>query len=348
MAPQIIPMSTIKRLWPSPEYIKNLLGSKPPGGHFGIITKTGANAKTRTLTTLSRTVHKKTLRVFYIRKDVMIHDELEETVPTDLVIVRHIGLISNRKRLAFDCFVRRIESPQDPIRRLHIQEQEASRLKSIESASLERSNLLASRADLVRRANLAGVLPEDLQRIEDDLEDRESEEEMERERERMKIGMERVELVDKLRREVVQRLKDGFEGLEDEEGVVFEGLSEARRAEVVERELKKEVNKVGNEAAVELGYEDLEREIDLRVESRRLRREFLEKEARRKVEEEETEGKERELKERRDKVQKMQALLESRRAALEKQQEFATRKMEELALARTNREVAASSPRTVV
>ena len=140
------------------------------------------------------------------------------------------------------------------------------------------------------------------------MEDRAGEEELEREREKMKIKMERIDLVDSLRKEVVQRLKDGFEGLEEggEGGVVFEGLSEAKRVEVVERELKKEVNRVGNEAALELGYEELEREIDFRVESRRQRLKYLEGEAIRKVEEEERNGKEKELEERREELVKMQ------------------------------------------
>jgi len=130
---------------------------------------------------------------------------------------------------------------------------------------------------------------------------------MEREREKVKIKMERTDLVDSLRKEVVQRLQDGFlEGKDGAEGLVFEGLSEKKRGELVERELKKEINRGGNEAALELDYEDMEREVDFRVESRKQRREYLESAARQKIEEQEQEGKEKELTSRREKLEKMQ------------------------------------------
>ena len=169
-----------------------------------------------------------------------------------------------------------------------IQVQEAARLKDLETNALERANLVASRADLARRAVAQGVLPEDLQRIEDEIVDRETEEEMEREREREKIAIERVDLVDRLRTHVVARLRDSFEGVESvgedgaEGGAVWESLGESKRAEVVERELKKEIERVGNEAAVELDYEEMERELDNRVAARRARAVWLEMEERKK------------------------------------------------------------------
>ena len=87
-------------------------------------------------------------------------------------------------------------------------------------------------------------------------------------------------------------MKDGFEGVEGETsasgstGGVFETLGEKKRAEIVERELRKEINRVGNEAAVELDYEEMERELDNRVAARRARAVWLEMEERRQAAEE--------------------------------------------------------------
>ena len=62
MPPQVISMRTIRRLYPSKENIAQILEANP-GAQLGIITKIGAMAKTRTLTTIKPFIHKRTLRV---------------------------------------------------------------------------------------------------------------------------------------------------------------------------------------------------------------------------------------------------------------------------------------------
>jgi hypothetical protein len=61
-----------------------------------------------------------------------------ETVPTDLVFLRSVGIISLKKRHAFSHFFARREGSEDPARRVAIAAQEAARLASLQNAQLER------------------------------------------------------------------------------------------------------------------------------------------------------------------------------------------------------------------
>lgn len=65
MPPQVISMKDIRRIMPSYDGIQRALAAHP-GCHFGLVTKIGAQPKTRTLTTLYQTMHAKTKRVSFL------------------------------------------------------------------------------------------------------------------------------------------------------------------------------------------------------------------------------------------------------------------------------------------
>ncbi|CDZ96426.1 Nucleic acid-binding, OB-fold [Phaffia rhodozyma] len=138
MPPLIVPNSVLRKLWPSPERISKLLAENP-GTIFGIISKTGASPKTRTLTRLFEQKHEKTGKITIGKTDIMIHDPLEETRPADQILARPIGLISLKKRFAFDSFVKRQIKPDDETRWSKIQSVEKERLEALESGRERRA-----------------------------------------------------------------------------------------------------------------------------------------------------------------------------------------------------------------